>query len=105
MSIEHPGDGKGCDHCGRPGQPYTYRGREFSGLHANRGELLCSGCLGRACDAEGVNILVIDGRLSIPPRVVNTVRDADLVFPRNPVGTPWEISDGRDRLRRPRRKP
>ena len=98
MSIGHPGDGKGCDHCDRPGVPYAYRGQEFSGLIANRGERLC-----RAGNAEGVNILVIDGRPSIPPRVINTVRDRDLVFPRNPVGTRREIADGRDMNRRRRR--
>ena len=37
-----------CDGCGQPGQPYTYRGRRFDGLHADRGRRLCSGCLGDA---------------------------------------------------------
>ncbi|MFD8564852.1 hypothetical protein ACFV1N_46945 [Streptosporangium canum] len=45
MSFEHPGDGKRCDHCNRPGTPYKYKGRKYSGLFANRGEKLCSDCL------------------------------------------------------------
>jgi hypothetical protein len=52
MSHELPGDGVRCDHCDQPGRPYTYRGRNFPGLHANRGERLCSRCLGEAVQAE-----------------------------------------------------
>ena len=50
MSFETPGDGVRCDHCNQPGVPYTYQGREFSGLIANQGERLCSTCNGRAHD-------------------------------------------------------
>jgi hypothetical protein len=52
MSFENPGDGLLCDHCNRPGTPYEYRGIMFSGLHANRGERLCSSCLDRAVQAD-----------------------------------------------------
>jgi hypothetical protein len=89
-----------CDHCGRPGQPYTYRGLEFDGLHANRGERLCSPCLNAAVDADGVNI-----RVSEPDRGIeytyNTVRDRD----KAPIWVPRELRgvDGRDMPKRARR--
>ncbi len=80
-----------CDHCGRPGQPYTYRGIEFDGLHANRGDRLCSRCLQAAVDRDGVNIRV--RTRSATEYVVNTVRDRDRVF----VGScELDIADGRD---------
>ena len=80
-----------CDHCGRAGRPYEYRGRQFDGLHANRGERLCSPCLQSSLDADGVTILVRtrDGR----EYVMNSVADAGKVF----VGDcPVDIGDGRD---------
>jgi hypothetical protein len=45
-------------------------------------------------DAEGTDILVVDGRPSIPPYVVNTVRDRDTV----PIWLAPELRgiDGRD---------
>jgi len=52
MSHEHPGDDVRCDHCNRTGEPYTYQGKEFSGLHPNRGEQLCSDCLWAAVQAD-----------------------------------------------------
>jgi hypothetical protein len=101
MSIETPGDNKRCDHCNAPGQPYEYRGQKFSGLIARKGERLCRPCCDAIGKIEGVDILVTDGRPGIPDRIYNTVRDADLVFPRNPGGI-----DGRDlpRFGRSRRK-
>jgi len=98
MSIETPGDGKSCDRCPRRGVPYEYRGQQFSGLIANRGELLCRPCMDAESETVGVNILVVDGRPGIPDWIYNTVRDRDLVFPRNPGGI-----DGRDLGRRARR--
>lgn len=91
MSIEHPGDNIACDHCNKRGVPYFYRGQRFSGLTARKGERLCRGCCDAIGEVEGIDILVTDGRPGIPDRVYNTVRDADLVFPRNPDGI-----DGRD---------
>lgn len=52
MSFEHPGDGKRCDHCNRPGKPYIHWGQKFSGLFANRDEKLCQSCLDLAVNAE-----------------------------------------------------
>jgi hypothetical protein len=68
-----------CTGCGRPGVPYTYRGQEFDGLCAYHGDRLCPACRDARMDTEGVNILVVDDRPSIPPYVVNTVRDRDVV--------------------------
>lgn len=33
-----------CTSCGRPGEPYEYKGIEFDGLCAWKGERLCHGC-------------------------------------------------------------
>lgn len=33
-----------CERCRRPGEPYTYRGRRFSGLVACEGQRLCRRC-------------------------------------------------------------
>ena len=52
MSQENPGKDNRCDHCNQPGQPYIYRGRWFDGLHVNRGERLCPGCLDVAVRAD-----------------------------------------------------
>lgn len=52
MSFECPGDDKRCDHCNRPGLPYEYKGRIFSGLTANRGDRVCPWCLDIALKAE-----------------------------------------------------
>jgi uncharacterized protein CbrC (UPF0167 family) len=52
MSYQRPADDKRCDHCDRPGIPYTYRGQTFSGLTPNLGERLCPSCLDRAVTAE-----------------------------------------------------
>jgi len=52
MSQENPGKDNRCDHCNRAGEPYTYRGRWFDGLHANRGERLCSPCLDISVQAD-----------------------------------------------------
>ena len=41
-----------CDHCSRAGIPYRYHGRNFDGLHANRGERLCPACLDVALQVE-----------------------------------------------------
>jgi len=41
-----------CDHCGRPGESYVYRGQHFNGLTRNRGEALCPRCLDRAMQAD-----------------------------------------------------
>jgi recombinational DNA repair protein (RecF pathway) len=80
-----------CDHCGTPGQPYSYHGESFSGLHANRGERLCPRCLQVAIDTDGANITV--RTRSFTEYTVNTVRDADKVF----VGScELDIADGRD---------
>lgn len=48
MNIER----RRCDHCGRPGKPYTCRGRRFTGLSAYQGERLCPPCLDIAVDAD-----------------------------------------------------
>ncbi len=40
-----------CAHCGGPGKPYVYRGREFDGLVSCRGERLCPGCVRRVVGA------------------------------------------------------
>jgi hypothetical protein len=50
----HGGSGQGnrCDHCDKPGVPYTYHGRRFDGLIANRGERLCPSCNDRATTAD-----------------------------------------------------
>lgn len=90
-----------CMHCHRPGVPYDYRGITFDGLIARKGERLCRSCAGAAHEAEGVNILVVDDRPSIPPYVVNTVRDRDVVH----IFMPPELRgiDGRDRPGRRRR--
>lgn len=87
MSYENPGDGVRCDHCNQPGVPYTYKGRTFSGLVANRGERLCrgeGGCLERAVQAEQDAPV---GPLQIPARDYVTViapeyRYADYVRPK-----------------------
>ena len=83
-----------CTWCHRPGVPYDYKGQHFSGLCARKGERLCHPCRDAAMDAEGVDILVVDGRPQIPPHVYNTVRDRDLVQ----IWIPPELRgiDGRD---------
>lgn len=71
MSFEEPGDGKRCDHCDQPGEPYEYKGKQFSGLHANRGEKLCSRCLWRAVQAdmdEPVGWAQVPAREYVQPR-------------------------------------
>jgi len=90
----------GCDHCSRPGVPYTYQGIEFDGLHANRGERLCSPCLWSVADADGIKILVVDDRPTVPPYVYDSKRDADKVT----IWIPAELRgiDGRDA--RPKRR-
>jgi hypothetical protein len=89
-----------CFHCHRPGVPYEYRGITFDGLVARKGERLCRACADRAYEAEGIDILVVDGRPSIPPYVVNTVRDRDVAH----IFIPPELRgyDGRDRSPRQR---
>lgn len=86
-----------CTSCHRPGVPYEYRGLAFDGLCAYRGERLCPACRDARTEAEGVDILVVDGRPSIPPYVTNTVRDRDTAQ----IWVPPELRgiDGRD-LRR-----
>jgi len=70
---------KRCMHCHRPGEPYEYKGIQFDGLVAYRGERLCKGCYEVISSAEGINIRVIDrGGIDY---VYNSVRDADLVTP------------------------
>jgi hypothetical protein len=94
-------DVRTCDHCGRPGTPYEYKGQIFDGLHANRGERLCPGCLDVVVDTEGVNI-AFTNKSGTYTGVINTVADRDKVFPSNPEGI-----DGRDlrsHARRPRRR-
>ena len=93
---------KACMHCHRPGVPYEYKGQQFDGLVARKGERLCSACAEAAGKAEGIDILVIDGRPGREPYVYNTVRDADLAT----VWIPPELRghDGRDRLPRRSRR-
>jgi hypothetical protein len=90
-----------CDHCGRPGEPYVYREIRFDGLHADRGERLCTMCLGVAVDRDGVNIHVSEPDRGID-YVYNSVRDAD----KAPIWIPHELRgvDGRDTPRRARRR-
>lgn len=87
-----------CSHCGNGGTPYTHNGVNHDGLIADRGERLCRWCSDRQTDAEGVNILVVDGRPSVPPYVVNTVRDRDVAH----IYMPPELRgvDGRDAHKR-----
>jgi hypothetical protein len=89
-----------CMHCHRAGVPYEYRGVTFDGLTAYKGEKLCPACRDAIMAVEGVDILVVDDRPSIPPYVVNTVRDRDVVH----IFMPPELRgyDGRDRLPRQR---
>jgi len=68
-----------CTSCHRPGVPYEYHGQAFDGLCAYHGDRLCPVCRDARMNTEGVNILVVDGRPSIPPYVYNTVRDRDTV--------------------------
>jgi hypothetical protein len=93
---------KRCFHCHRLGVPYEYRGITFDGLIARKGERLCSACADRACEAEGIDILVVDDRPSVPPYVYNTVRDRDVAH----IFIPPEQRgyDGRDRLPRLRKR-
>jgi hypothetical protein len=97
MSIEHPGDNVSCDWCPALGVPYEYRGQRFSGLIAYRGDRLCRSCADRRMETEGVNILVVDDRPSVPDYVVNTVEHRDTVF----IWLPPELrgQDGRDKFR------
>jgi hypothetical protein len=90
-----------CTWCGRPGQHYTYRGIRFDGLVAVKGERLCPACRDISA-ADGVNILVIDDRPSVPPYIVNTVRDKDTVHAR--VSPEHRGTDGRDAARRKHRR-
>lgn len=86
---------KRCTWCHRPGVPYEYKGITFDGLCAYRGERLCPACRDHRMATEGVNILVVDDRPSIPPYIYNTVRDRDVVH----IFIPPELRgyDGRDR--------
>lgn len=83
-----------CTSCHRPGIPYEYRGITFDGLTAYRGERLCPACRDARMAAEGVNILVVDDRPTVPDYVYNTVRDRDTVFIR--VQPEERGIDGRD---------
>jgi hypothetical protein len=90
-----------CTYCHRAGVPYTYHGIEFDGLCAYRGDRLCPACRDARMETEGVDILVVDDRPSVPPYVINTVRDRDTVF----IRMPPELRgvDGRDLYRRRRK--
>ena len=90
-----------CTSCGKPGIPYEYKGQVFDGLCAYHGDRLCPACRDARMDAEGVSILVVDGRPSIPPYIWNSVADRDKVQ----IWIPPELRgiDGRDRLPRRRR--
>lgn len=80
-----------CTWCGRGGVPYVHRGVTFDGLSAFRGERLCPACSYARIDAEGINVLVIDTRRpQNRPFTWNSVRDADMAYPRIDFG------DGRD---------
>lgn len=83
-----------CTWCHRPGVPYDYKGQHFSGLCSFKGDRLCHFCRDARMDAEGIDILVVDDRPSIPPYVYNTVRDRDTVQ----IFIPPELRgiDGRD---------
>jgi len=69
---------------------------KFRELIANRHEMICDPCTDEDMRRNGVDILVVPWQPGREPRVYNTVADADKVYPCNPVGTPWEIGDGRD---------
>lgn len=80
-----------CDHCHRPGIPYTHRGRSFDGLTPHRGERLCPACTDATVDADGANITV--RTRDAHEYVINTTRDRDKVF----IGSAHlDIADGRD---------
>lgn len=80
-----------CDWCGVPGQPYTYRGKRFSGLTACEGQRLCARCrdgyLGeafRVCPGCGRR-----GELLRPARLWNGQAEymcRDCAGPPNPRG-------------------
>lgn len=91
-----------CFHCHRPGVPYEYKGIAFDGLIARKGERLCRGCADQAYEAEGVDILVVDDRITVPPYVYNTVRDEGKAA----IWIPYELRgiDGRDAHGAHRRK-
>ena len=91
-----------CQRCQKPGIPYVYRDQEFDGLIAYHHERLCSVCVDEDMNRNGINILVIDDRPSIPPYVYNSVRDADKVT----IWIPPELRgiDGRDVKLSKRRK-
>jgi hypothetical protein len=88
---------KRCMHCHRQGEPYEYRGIQFDGLVAYKGERLCKGCYEAVSAIEGINIRVIDPLRGID-YVHNSVRDADLV---TPIAAAYRY---RDYPRAPRRR-
>lgn len=90
-----------CNDCGRPGEPYEYKGIHNDGLIAYKGDRLHPRCAEAREAVEGIDILVVDDRPTIPPYVYNTVRDRDLIS----IAMPYELRgiDGRDPIRRPRR--
>jgi hypothetical protein len=45
---------------------------------------------------KGIDILVVPWQPGRESWIFNTVRDKDKIYPVNPVGTEWEIADGRD---------
>jgi hypothetical protein len=57
MTADAPAQTQTCAHCGRPGRPYTHRGRQFSGLFADQGELLCERCLDHARHADAAALV------------------------------------------------
>lgn len=80
-----------CTRCGQPGIPYAHRDVTFDGLTAFRGERLCPACSHARIAEEGINVLVIDMRRpQNRPFTWNSVRDADVAYPRIDFG------DGRD---------
>lgn len=91
-----------CQRCGQPGEPYTYRGIEFDGLHSNRGERLCSVCLWADVESTPIRILVVDDRPSVPPYVWDSIEDRDKIR----IFLPAERRgiDGRDTGKKRRKK-
>lgn len=90
-----------CNDCGRPGTPYEYKGVRNDGLIAYKGDRLHPRCAEAREAVEGIDILVVDDRPTIPPYVHNTVRDQDKIS----IALPYELRgiDGRDAIRQPRR--
>jgi hypothetical protein len=87
-----------CSGCGRGGTPYEHNGVRFDGLHAHRGDRVCSLCLRARADDEGVDILVTDDRPGYGSYVCNTARDGDKIA----VQLPPHLRgiDGRDARRK-----